>query len=187
MREVEILVELKASKEKALTALKRFKFKGTNRVKDIYFYHPELKILRPESNGRFRDCLRIRYAEGKGSVAYKKDFFGKGDVWSHSEEHESLVEYPENVETLLKSVGFKELVVVDNMKSKYVHSSFEVVLEDVRELGLFLEVEYKGNSKKQVRTIKNDIYKFISALGLKFSECNMGKPEMLYRQMKNKV
>lgn len=182
MQEIEILIKLLDNKSKILIALQKFKFLGSDRIKDIYFFHPKLDILKPEKEGRFRECLRLRIKKDKSLIAYKKDYFNFEDIWLYSEEHETNVEESAQAALILESLGFKKLVEVDNLKYKYIHNCYEIILEEVKGLGLFLEVEFKGKSKDSVKNIKDNIYRFIISLELKFVECNMGKPEMLYRK-----
>jgi len=182
MKEIEILVKLFDKKRKILKALTGFKYIKKERIKDTYYFHPNLNILLPEKNGRFRDCFRIRVKENRNLIAYKKDYFDKKDIWQYSEELETSIGDFETIFDILKALGFKILVEIDNTKYKYLHKKYELVLEEVKDLGLFLEVEFKGNSHQSPKKIKKEIYNFISTLGLKFIELNLGKPELLYKK-----
>ena len=72
------------------------------------------------------------------------------------------------------------------MKETYRYKDYEIVLEDVRDLGLFMEVEYCTTEDVSIIQIRDDIQKFINNLNISVSkELNMGKPEMLLR--KNKI
>jgi len=182
MKEIEILVKLFDKKRKILKALTGFKYIKKERIKDTYYFHPNVDILLPEMNGRFRDCFRIRVKENRNLIAYKKDYFDKKDIWQYSEELETSIGDFETIFDILKALGFKILVEIDNTKYKYLHKKYELVLEEVKDLGLFLEVEFKGNSHQSPKKIKKEIYNFISTLGLKFIELNLGKPELLYKK-----
>ena len=46
-------------------------------------------------------------------------------------------------EHILDALGFTELVRIDNRKHTFTTDEYEVVLEDVKDLGVFLEVEAK--------------------------------------------
>lgn len=184
MREIEVLVKLFDKKKDVLNVLGRFRHSGKSRVLDSYYFHPKLNILRPEKNGRLRECLRLRAEDGKYFIAYKKDYFNSHDVWKYSDEHETVVDSFEAISRILKHLGFKVLVKVDNTKHKFVHGDYEIVVEEVKGLGLFLEAEYKGNSRTDPEKIKEHIREFITSLGLRSEEVNMGKPEMLYRKKK---
>lgn len=182
MKEIEILVKLIDKKKKVLKVLSSFKYINEERIKDIYYFHPDLNILHPEKNGRFRDCFRTRVKGNRNLIAYKKDYFNKKDIWQYSEEHETSIGEFETISDILNALGFEILVEIDNTKYKYLHKKYEIVFEEVKGLGLFLEVEFKGNSHQSPKKIKKEIYNFISSLGLRFVELNFGKPELLYKK-----
>ena len=79
-------------------------------------------------------------------------------------------------------MGLKELVRIDNNKHIFETEEFEIVLEEVKNLGLFLEVENK-NLKGTIKEIKNSILKFIKNLNFKFEEMNQGKPELMLQEL----
>lgn len=85
---------------------------------------------------------------------------------------------------ILKKLGLKELLTIHNSKRTYATDKYEIVLETVKDLGYFLEVEYCTNEDVEVSLIKEEIQKFIDDLGIKVSsELNMGKPEMMIKKL----
>ena len=56
------------------------------------------------------------------------------------------------------NLGFRELVRIDNMKYVFLDSDYEIVLEEVKGLGLFLEVE-KMHVDDDVLKVKENIQK----------------------------
>ena len=84
---------------------------------------------------------------------------------------------------IINKLGFKELLTIHNSKRTYETGKYEIVLETVKDLGYFLEVEYCTNEDVDVKEVKKDIQSFIDSLGLNVSEeLNMGKPEMMIRK-----
>lgn len=75
----------------------------------------------------------------------------------------------------------KKLVTVDNKKYTFKTADYEIVLEEVEDLGCFIEVEALVDDEKiSAEEIKRDIYGFIAGLGLNIdAELNSGKPELL--------
>ena len=72
---------------------------------------------------------------------------------------------------------------VHNIKEEYVFNEYNIVFEDVKDLGYFIEVEYCTNDDVSIKQIKDDIQKFIDDLNISVSEeLNMGKPEMFLRK-----
>lgn len=67
------------------------------------------------------------------------------------------------------------------MKKKYIF--FKIIIENVKDLGLFMEVEFCTKEDLDVNKIKNQIQLFINQLGLNVSkELSMGKPEMYMKK-----
>ena len=109
-----------------------------------------------------KECFRLRKKGDKSFVAYKIDFF-EGKKWTHSDEHETEIANFEVFEKIVSHLGLKELVRVDNEKQIFETANFEIVLEDVKNLGLFLEVE-NMNLKGNPNSIRAKIMEFIKAL-----------------------
>lgn len=185
MKEIEILIEVKSSKEKALKALEKFEFVGTKEVIDVYFVNPLRKDLQPDENGRLNNCYRIRSKDGKASMAYKIDHFN-GTEWSHSDEHEMSIGDFQTALEINRHLGFEELVRIDNKKSTFMTKDYEIVLEDVANLGLFMEVEkLEEVADDDVEKTKEEIRTFLKSLDIEFGEeKNAGKPELMLRKKK---
>lgn len=180
MDEIEILVKLKEKKEKVLEKLNCYKFLGTKKVLDIYYYDPKRTNLKQDSKGNLKECFRLRKKGDKSFIAYKIDYFEK-EKWTHSDEHETEIASFEIAEKIISHLGLKELIRIDNEKMIFETKEFEIVLEDVKNLGLFLEVENKtllGN----VKEIKSKILAFINCLDFKYEEMTQGKPELMLRK-----
>ncbi|HYD90419.1 MAG TPA: class IV adenylate cyclase, partial [Flavobacterium sp.] len=187
MKEVEILVQVKDSKEAALERLKSFQFEGTKETVDAYFFNKETNRFKPDKNGRLLECLRLRTKSGKSYLAYKYDHFDDNGTWTYSDEYEVEVSDNKTAEELIKHLGFEELVVIDNVKYTYKTDYYEIVLEDVKDLGIFLEVERNSvGDDEDVLEVKKEIWKFIESLDIEVTEeLNAGKPELMLRSQTN--
>jgi adenylate cyclase class 2 len=183
MKEIEILIDVKDSKENALKALEKFESHGVKKTLDIYFHDPLRKDLQPDNVGRLNACFRIRQKENKNSIAYKVDHFD-GDAWSHSDEYETEVKDFDTAIQIIEKLGLKELIRIDNQKYTYKTEDYEIVLEDVEGLGLFMEVEKLVEvSDDEVVTTKQEIREFIRNLSIILGdEQNAGKPELMLRR-----
>ncbi len=185
MKEIEILIEVNSSKKKALKALGKFEFVGMKEVIDVYFVNPLKDDLKPDENGRLNNCYRLRLKDGKASIAYKVDHFD-GAEWSHSDEHETGIEDFQTALEINRHLGFEELVRIDNKKYTFMTEDYEIVLEDVKDLGLFMEVEkLEEVSDEKVAETKEEIRTFLKSLDIEFGEeQNAGKPELMLRKKK---
>ncbi len=184
MKEIEILVAVFDAKDKVLEALSSFDYKGAKTVVDAYFYDPQKKQFQPQDGLRLVECLRLRKKDGQAYVTYKNDKFDDVGTWLYSDEVETKVADFNKMTEIFKSIGLKELITIDNTKHTYIKNNYEIVLEEVKDLGLFLEVELMlEDDGVDVMVEKQKIQKFIDDLAIQVSdELNMGKPEMMLRK-----
>jgi len=184
MKEIEVLLEVKSKKEDVLHALGRFDSRGVKKTLDIYFFDPLRNDLCPEKNGRLRQSFRLRDKGGKYSLTYKIDHFSRDDVWIYSDEHEVPVKNFNTTLLIIQYLGLKELVRIESEKRVFITTDYEIVLEDVKDLGLFLEVERLSDVlDNEVEFAKGEIRNFIAKLGVKIGEeLNCGKPELMLKR-----
>lgn len=182
MIEVEILVEVYSTYNQSLDALNRFDFVQESLTEDIYYVDPIRDILQPK-NFRLNASFRLRNKGNKAFMTYKDDFF-QGDTWLYSDEQETEIGDFTTAQEILKRLGFEKLVVLKNIKRIYHYNSYEIVLEKVENLGIFLEVELKRKiSEEDVTSEKEKIQAFIDSLKINCSpELNCGKPELYLRR-----
>lgn len=182
MKEIEILVEVFDKQEKVKKALEKFKYIGLKHTIDEYYYDPKRDTLKPDKNNNLLHCLRLREKNNDFSITYKDDVF-EGDKWLYSNEFETKVDDIVVLKKIFEKLGLKKFIVIDNKKETYEYNKYEIVLEDVKDLGLFMEVELCTNDDVDVKKIKKEIQQFIDSLGLNVSaELNMGKPEMYMKK-----
>lgn len=185
MKEIEILIEVKSSKDEALKALGQFRSEGVKKTLDVYFYDPLRTDLQADAEGKLNACFRLRQKDGKNTIAYKVDHF-EGEEWSHSDEYETEVKDFDTALQIVEKLGLQELVRIDNEKHTYMTDEYEIVLEDVKDLGLFMEVEkLKEVLDDKVSETKEEIRQFVQGLAIEFGqEQNAGKPELMLRKLR---
>ena len=182
MIEIEVLVKVNNSVDYIEKCLSRFGISHDFEIIDTYYFDPKREDLLP-CKGKLFSCFRLREKQGKAFLTYKKDYYNDS-TWVYSDEYETEIGDILNTKQIIKSLGFIELLKLSSRKKYYYFDDYEIVLEVVENLGIFLEVEYKAPStKKTIEENKEKIRKFISELNLDVSEeLNSGKPE-LYLQI----
>ena len=183
MKEVELLVSIKDNKKNVLKKLEQFNFVGVKKTLDIYFYDPKRTELSPDKNGRLNQCLRLRKKDNKFYLAYKIDHFDN-DIWLYSDEYEVEISDIETGMKILENLGLKILVQIENQKYTFLTDKYEIVFEEVKNLGLFLEVErLVVSDNEKIVNVKKEIKDFIQSLKIKIGEeQNAGKPELMLRK-----
>lgn len=184
MKEIEILVEVFDEKEKVLEALSPFENVGEKRTLDVYYFDPLRKDLQPGDNGRLTRSFRLREKDGKCSMAYKLDNFDANGIWTYSDEFETSFSDFEKMTEIVRHLGLQELVRIDNTKHTFKTPEYEIVFEEVKDLGFFLEVELLQEVEDgEVMYAKQKIQEFINILGLHVSEeLSAGKPELMLKK-----
>lgn len=185
MKEIEILVEVLDDVENVLKALDKFQYEGDKETIDVYYYDPLRDTLKPNSAGEINECLRVRTKNDLAYVTYKVDNFDDNGKWLYSDEYETTIGDLVMLNKIIERLGLVPLLTIHNKKKTYVTDKYEIVLEDVKDLGHFLEVEFCTNEDVDVKKVKEEIQEFIDSLGIKVSEeLNMGKPEMMIKRKK---
>lgn len=184
MKEIEILVQVFDEEQKVLDKLSEFEFIGDKKTIDTYYFDPLRDELKPDNSGRLNACFRVRQKEDSNYITYKKDHFD-GNKWLYSDEYETHFHSLSAVEEIVKSLGLQELIIIDNLKKTYKHKDYIIEFEKVKNLGLFLEVEYSTDDDIDIQIIKNEIQEFINSFGFSVSEeLNAGKPELMLKLKK---
>ena len=184
MQEIEILVALHDTIDVTLEKLSGFTRKGIRHIVDIYYDDPLRDVLGWKADGvpagRFDACCRIREQNGSCFLTYKVNHFSDTH-WLYADEYETEVSDAMAAKQIFKQLGLEELVVIDNTRHVFETDLYEIVVEDVKNLGRFLEVEYIGTDKgRAVLDVRADILTFVAALGLSVGqEGVLGKPEMM--------
>lgn len=182
MKEIEVLVEVYDDIETIKNKFKKFNYVGLKKTIDEYYYDPKRDDLKPDDNNQLNHCLRLRSKNDEYSITYKDDVFSNGK-WLYSDEYETKVEDLNMMKQIFERLGLVKFIEINNEKETYTFKNYEIVVENVKDLGLFMEVEYCTNEDVDVNEIKKQIQSFIDELGLKVSkELNMGKPEMYMKK-----
>lgn len=181
MREIEVLVKVLDSKNSALKKLSRFGTPKIAKIVDKYYYNERIK-------GMYRrdmtEMLRVRTKNDKSYITYKKDIF-LGKKWQYSDEYETEVKDPKIIEKIFNFILLKPLVTVNNTRYIYYYSDYEICLEIVKDLGVFLEIECLKPGRKTANQVRKEIFELIKSIGIKVSaESQLGKAELLYRKKK---
>jgi len=162
-KEIEIQVRIENNVNLFLFLHKEAKFIGEQHQIDRYFTpaHKNFIQVRPVN-----EWLRLRDSSGKFSINYKNwhnEIDGKRD---YCDEYETPIESLEQMEKIFGVLDMKEVVTVDKVRKLYVYQQYEIAIDSVNGLGDFVEIEYKGEIKKQTPTqITSGMVAFLKKIG----------------------
>jgi len=187
-REVEVKIKLSKSELKKLEnwLKKNAELEGEVYQKELYLNNPKNTFYFQHKKG-FKDSehyLRVRYeSENSGSVCLK---IFKTDQDKDTSENIDEIEFktnnPDESLRLLETLGFTDKLIMEKSRKIYSYEEYEIVLDDVTNLGYFAEFELKSDDgKSDIKKAWNKIRKFIKTLGFdEINEQHRGYVSMLW-------
>lgn len=155
-KEIEIQIQIENSDKLISFLNKHAKFIGEKHQIDKYFSpaHRNFIKARPVA-----EWLRLRSSSGKYSINYKNWHYDKYGRSHYCDEYETPIESLEQLEKIFNSLDIKEIVTVDKTRRLYQYRNYEIVMDSVKKLGDFVEIEYKGRlgSRKPANITKGMI------------------------------
>lgn len=164
MTDIEIEIQVRLERVKPLLDFLKEKgtFKGQKRQIDEYYSPAKRDFLAARP---VKEWFRLRDADSKYSVNYKKWHFGKDGRSQFSDEYESEISDVNQFRKILNALNFKSLVVVDKTRQIWLYKNYEIGIDSVKKLGSFVEIEYKGHKKVSPKKITNKMVKFLKEIG----------------------
>jgi adenylate cyclase class 2 len=167
--------------------------KMLNRVGKKIFENHQIDTYYSPSHRNFLEekhpfeWLRLRDNQGKYMLTYKHWYPERVKESTHCDEYESKIENIESFRKILKALNFNEVVVVDKKRSAYIIENLEIAVDDVNDLGMFIEIEIK-NHYESVEDGTKQIFALAKKLGLEElpedHPVRIGYPLPLYRKKK---
>lgn len=181
MREIETLVKVVSPIAEVQEKIRQIAtFREAVRIRDVYWSDP--RRLNPTPGGRgMVNALRLRNKGDRWFLTYKHDNMDDTGTWLYSDEYETEVQDGKIMHSILSHLGFKERVTVNMQRHYFDTAEYQITLEEVENLGLFLEVEAKSSDGDPV-DIQHSIADFIASLGIQTEPVTAGKPELLLRK-----
>lgn len=138
-KEIEIKFPLLNSAQVINTLEKIADFKDEAHQIDEYFNAPHRDFT---DKPRVCEWLRLRTSNGKYSINYK-DY--SPEIFCH--EYESEISSKEDFNSLLKALNFEPLITVNKTRKIFDFTDVEISIDEVVDLGSYIEIEYKGSSE----------------------------------------
>ncbi len=83
-----------------------------------------------------------------------------------SQEYEFVVESGEVARQMLEAMGWRNVVMVDKLRSESTTEKYNVCIDEVAGLGLFIELEVLTDDGANAGKIQSEMHKFLHGLGL---------------------
>jgi len=163
--EVELKFQLLNKSEVAAFLTDRADFRYTSFQHDIYYNAPDRDFLADQGN--ISEWLRIRVEKDKAQINYKDWHPRDNPIKTHCTEYETEVGSFEQLSLILDALGFKKLIEVKKTRKAWLYKDAEVSIDEVDELGWYLEAEYKGDELQDVAEIRAHLQSIVDDIGAK--------------------
>lgn len=134
------------------------------------------------------EWLRIRINPDRAFFEYDKSIdMQENGQQDGVQEYETDIKQPDELRKILGFLDFKKVVVVEKQREYWNCENFEVVLDNVKELGCFVEVELKEGCDNGLLG-KQKCMEFLGKLGVKVTEKDIiktGYPVLLMNTKNN--
>jgi len=94
------------------------------------------------------EWLRLRKSGRRYSLNYKKWHYEKDGRSHYCDEFESEISDLKQVKNIFKALNMKRLVIVDKVRKIWNWEDYEISIDEIKGLGNFVEIEYKGKLGK---------------------------------------
>jgi len=148
--------------------------------KDTYYLPPNKNFL--DANP-ISEWLRLRESSSKFTITYKKWHNTQGKNAVSCDEFETKIDDLSALKNILANLDFKAIIVVDKLRRSWQHNQTEISIDEVKDLGDFIELEAKGDFSS-VTEAERHMKNILKQLGAEIQEQDYeGYP---YRLLKKK-
>ncbi len=186
IKDVEITCEVFDETPNIIKVLetKGFKYVKEFILNDIYMKSEKINDFAPK-NGRITDTLIIRYVneEDKKIVCKRRNHDDKGFEISTEKSVLKVVSI-EDAEKHLNILGYTRFLNMIDKNYMYENDKFVAYIQEVKDLGTFLELE--SNKKENEEQNIDKLIEYVKSLNLKIgTKFDVKKADLLYAKQKN--
>lgn len=159
-------IEIKVKLQNSAHLLALLEKEGTrvyvNTQIDSYYNPPHKNFV---SSTPVVEWLRLRDSDGKYSINYKNWHVESNGTSNYCDEYETKLENIDSMRSILDMLNFTDLITVNKKRSVWNYNDYEVSIDEVEELGDFVEIEYKGSeTNPDPKKITDEMMAFLQAL-----------------------
>jgi len=158
-QEIEIKIKTSSENMKKIEAwlANNATFEGTEHHKEVYLDNPKSTFFFMHPNGE-KDALkylRVRFSNNGGSICFKNWYQDpKTGKTTHCDEYETKVSDPDVMLKLFEQLGYTDQTRMEKTRKKFSVDDYEIVIDDVMSLGIFVEIELKKQADNPIEACK---------------------------------
>lgn len=151
-----------------------FAYKKEFSIDDTYFYNKQTGEFSIRE-GKLTDSLVVRYVNENDKKIICKKYYS-----NVIEKSVLKIENIQEAEKHLSMLGFEKMLRLKYKNYMYENEEYVVYLQEVKDLGVFIELEAKEPNDKSV----DNLIKYIKTMNLQIgTEFNVRKAELLYNKL----
>jgi len=179
MKDVEIEIQVRISDTALLLNFLNTKaeFKGEKYQKDEYYSPTHKNYLNKKP---VEEWLRLRESKDN-SITYKNWHYDEKGKSHYCDEYETRLDNIEQMRKIFEVLDIKTITIVEKTRKIWDYEDYEISLDSVKNLGDFVEIEYKGKNKEVIpKDITDGMINLLKTIGIKKIERNyVGYPFLL--------
>lgn len=157
MQEIEVKARI-SDKESLIQELKNHGCHFSDPIHQIDTVYVPKGVSIPVPNGT--NVLRIREQDGKYILTLKQPITNQLDCI----EKETEVTNAPQMHEIIELLGFEKVSRVEKTRQKSNYRDYEICIDEVTDLGTFIEVETFGSDGEEIQT---KLFEFLKTLGVK--------------------
>lgn len=120
------------------------------------------------------DWLRVREENSNITFNYKH-WLPEGElIRTYCEENELKISSAEEMKKILCNLGFEIFIIVDKLRYSWRYEDYEISIDTVKQLGDYIEIEYKGKENTNIDNIRKELYNTLKKINAKVGEEDYG-------------
>ncbi len=168
-KEIEIKIKLDNSQVEQFKKwlIQHAKFMDKLQIIDYYLDNPKKSFYKVSPQG-FKDPLefwRVRQIDNVYFLCNKKRVIDETGKTVSVEENEAVTPEGEAILQIFKKRGFTDQIIIYKTREIFQYEDFEIVLDYVKKLGEFVEIELKSDEQDPIQG-KKLIYDLLKKIGL---------------------
>lgn len=125
---------------------------------DIYFQHPLRDFSKTD------EALRLRKSNKKYFLTYKGAKIS--NISKTRLEIQTEIENFENTKEIFFKLGFKPVAIISKKREVYILGSTSIYMDEVKDLGYFIEVEEKIENELSIKAIEEKLIKILEKINI---------------------
>jgi len=109
------------------------------------------------------EWLRLRETKTNFSLNYKNWHNADGEKTISCDEFETKIENLSAIKKMFENLNFKHIVIVEKTRDIWHYKGAEIAIDDVKDLGFFIEIEAKGDFDN-IENAKKHLYEILKEL-----------------------